>query len=199
MSDLPAIALIEFNSIATGTFAADAMAKEAPLELLRTGTVHRGHYLVLVGGGTAEVERAHAAGMRTGSPGIVDEVVLCDVAPTVLDALEGKRREDPYDSLTVLETSTSPAILRAIDPAVKGAKVDLKEMRLANGLGGKGLAVLTAERHDVEAAVEIAAAALANRTVQLCHSVVSRIDEGLARQLQRSSRFSPLPDESWGV
>ncbi len=50
----PAIALIEFGSIAAGMFAADKMVKRARVELLHAGTVQPGKYLVLVGGGTAE-------------------------------------------------------------------------------------------------------------------------------------------------
>ncbi len=58
MSNLPAIALIEFGSIAAGMFAADKMVKRAPVELLHAGTVQPGKYLILVGGGTAEVQES---------------------------------------------------------------------------------------------------------------------------------------------
>ena len=46
----PALALLELDSIAAGIEAGDAMAKRAPIEILRAGTVHPGKYLVLVGG-----------------------------------------------------------------------------------------------------------------------------------------------------
>ena len=38
----PALALIDFDSIAAGIEAADAMAKRAQIELLRVGTVQPG-------------------------------------------------------------------------------------------------------------------------------------------------------------
>ena len=189
MSDLPAIALIEFSSIAAGTFAADAMVKKAPIDVLRVGTVQPGNYLVLIGGGVAEVEMAYHAGILAGSPRVVDDVFLPDVHTQVYDAIGGMRRDDEYDSLAVLETSTVAAILRATDAAVKGAEVHLKEMRLADGLGGKGVALLTGERADVEAAVEVATATLAGRDVQLCQSIVSRIDESLATGIGKTTRF----------
>ena len=189
MSDLPAIALIEFSSVAAGTFAADVMVKEAPVRLLRAGTIQPGNYLVLIGGGTAEVELAHAVGIRAGSPQVADDVLLPDVHEQVIDAVDGVRRDDEYDSLLTLETSSVPAILRACDAAVKGADVNLKEMRLGDGLGGKGIAGLTGERKDAEAALDIATRALAGRDVQLCHSIVSRIDEALAAEVGRSTRF----------
>ena len=196
MSDLPAIALIEFSSVAAGTFAADAMVKEAPVRLLRAGTIQPGKYLVLIGGRTAEVESAHAAGIRAGSTQVADDVLLPDVHPQVIDAVDGVRREEQYDSLLTLETSRVAAILRACDAAVKGADVNLQEMRLGDGLGGKGIAGLTGERKDAEAALDIATGALAGRDVQLCHSIVSRIDEALAAEVARSTRFDKGPPSS---
>ena len=44
----PALGLLEFDSIAAGIAAGDAMAKRAPIEVIRAGTVHPGRYLVLV-------------------------------------------------------------------------------------------------------------------------------------------------------
>ena len=189
MSKLPAIALIELRSIAAGAFAADKMVKRAPVELLHAGTVQPGKYLILVGGGTAEVEESHREGLHAAGAELLDEVFLPDVHPRVAKALEGERKFDAYDSLVVLETSTTAAILRATDAAAKGANVRVAEIRLANGLGGRGVAMLTGELTDVEAAAEIAQRALAGREVTLCHSIVSNIDEQFAARLNNSTRF----------
>ncbi len=51
----PALALLEFGSIAVGMQAADAMVKRAPIDTLRSGTVHNGKYLVLIGGQVADL------------------------------------------------------------------------------------------------------------------------------------------------
>ena len=51
----PAIALLEFDSIAVGIEAGDAMAKRAPIDVLRSGTIHPGKYLVLVGGAVGAI------------------------------------------------------------------------------------------------------------------------------------------------
>ncbi|MFQ5584163.1 MAG: BMC domain-containing protein [Calditrichia bacterium] len=50
MKIYPAIALIEISNIAAGIKVGDAMLKKSPIALLKTGTVSRGKYLVLVGG-----------------------------------------------------------------------------------------------------------------------------------------------------
>lgn len=189
MSKLPAIALIELGSVAAGTFAADKMVKRSPVELLHAGTVQPGKYLILVGGGTAEVQESHHAGMQAAAADVLDDVLLPDVHPEIVRALDGRRGFNDCDSLVVLETSTIAAILRATDAAAKGAAVDVAELRLANGLGGRGVAMLTGKLSDVEAAAEIAIHVLAGRDVTLCHSIVSNVHEQLASRLGESTRF----------
>jgi bacterial microcompartment shell protein len=189
MRKLPAIALIELSGVAAGAFAADKMVKRAPVELLHAGTVHNGKFLILVGGGTAEVDESYRAGMQAAPADVVDEVFLPDVHPQVVSALEGDRSFKTHDSLVVLETSTIASIVRATDAAVKGARVELAELRLGNGLGGRGLAILTGELTDVEAAAEIAIRCLAGREVTLCHSIVSNVHEQFASRLGQSTRF----------
>ena len=189
MSNMPAIALIEWRSIAAGAFAADKMVKRSPVELLHAGTVQPGKFAILVGGGTAEVEESHLAGIQAATADAIDEVLLPDVHPQIVQALQGTRNFDDCRSLVVLETSTLAAILRATDAAVKGAAVDVAEIRLANGLGGRGLAMLAGELSDVEAAAEIAADSLAGRDVTLCHSIVSNVDHQFASRLDESTRF----------
>ena len=79
----PAIALLEFDSIAIGVRAGDAMVKRAPVEITYAGTVHPGKYLVLVGGDVACVEEAYAAGLEAGREALVDRLFLPAVHPDV--------------------------------------------------------------------------------------------------------------------
>jgi microcompartment protein CcmL/EutN len=189
MTKLPAIALIELSSIAAGAFAADRMVKRSPVELLHAGTVQPGKYLILIGGGTAEVEESYREGMQTAEAAVIDEVFLPQVHRQVLEALEGARAFANYESIVVLETSTMAAIVRATDAAAKGAMVEVAELRIGSGLGGRGFAILTGARTDVEAAAEIATQSLAGRNVTLCHSIISNVHEQFAERLEESSRF----------
>ena len=43
------------------------MAKRAPIDVIRAGTVHPGKYLILVGGAVADVEEALEAGREVGA------------------------------------------------------------------------------------------------------------------------------------
>jgi microcompartment protein CcmL/EutN len=189
MTKLPAIALIELSSIAAGAFAADRMVKRSPVELLHAGTVQPGKYLILIGGGTAEVEESYREALQTAEAAILDEVFLPQVHPQVVEALEGARAFANYESMVVLETTTIAAIVRATDAAAKGAMVEVAELRIGSGLGGRGLAIMTGARTDVEAAAEIAKQSLAGRNVTLCHSIISNVHEQFAERLEESSRF----------
>ncbi|TFG64103.1 MAG: BMC domain-containing protein, partial [Gemmatimonadales bacterium] len=53
----------------------------------------------------------------------------------------------------VVETSTAAAAIQAADAGLKSAHVQLVEVRLADGLGGKGIVFFSGELADVEIAV----------------------------------------------
>lgn len=193
MNRYPAIALIEFNSIATGTTAGDAMVKVAPIDMIQAGTIHRGKYLVLVGGSVASVDESFAAGLRVGGRAVVDQVLLPDVHDEVHDAVMGARRSDSYDALGILETETVAAILQAADAGVKGADVHVLEIRLADGLGGKGLTYFTGTVADVEAAIEIGGRAIGDRQTGLWTTVIPALHEEMIREVAQTTRFRRPP------
>ena len=113
----PALALVEFSSIAAGILAADAMVKRAPIEAIKAGTVHNGKYLVLIGGLTADVEESLAAGRQLGADAVLDFVFLPHVHPEVVDSIGGARAPQANDALGVVETATVAAAPRATEKA----------------------------------------------------------------------------------
>ena len=158
----PAIAVFEFDSIAVGTRAADAMVKKAPIDTFRVGTVQPGKYLVLIGGSVAAVGESRIEGLRMGGHAVRTEIFLPEVHPQVFDAIGGKRQPDIGDALGIIETLSIPFNIAAADKAVKTAAVTIIEIRLGDGLGGKALTHLTGALVDVKSAVE-AAIAVATR------------------------------------
>ena len=185
----PAIGLLEFDSIARGIEAGDAMAKRSPLEVIRAGTVHPGRYLVLVGGLTADVEEALAAGREVG--GVTDELFLPDVHPDVVASVGGGRRvasEDGGEALGVVETSTVAAVIRAADAGVKAARVAIRELRLADDLGGKGYVLVGGEVAEVEAAVEAGQARVSGAGVG--HVVIAQLHAEMQENLDADASFA---------
>jgi microcompartment protein CcmL/EutN len=195
----PALALIEFDSIAAGIQAGDAMIKRAPITRIVAGTVQPGHYLVLISGAVADVEESLKAGREAGGSNVIDTVYLPQVHASVVDAIAGGRNTQPGTALGIIETSTVPAAIQAADAGVKGAQVALLEIRLADGLHGKGLTLFTGEVADVEAAIEIGVKsidprALTNQVIipqihpDMNVNVIERTRFGL-----NVSQFWPLP------
>lgn len=150
----PALGLLELDSIAAGIAAGDAMAKRAPIEVIRAGTVHPGRYLVLVGGAVADVEEALEAGREAAASSIRDVVFLPNIHPGVVTGMRGIRHEATGEALGVIETETVASTIRAADAGLKGARVELLELRLADDLGGKGYLLFGGPVSEVEAAVE---------------------------------------------
>jgi microcompartment protein CcmL/EutN len=191
----PALALVEFSSIAAGIQAADAMVKRAPIDTIRAGTVQPGKYLVLIGGLTADVEESLAAGREIGSAAVLDFVYLPRVHPEVVEAIGGGRVPRPIDALGVVETTTVAAAIQAADFGVKGANVRLVEVRLADGLGGKGITLFSGLVEDVEAAVDIGVAALARPALLVRQVVIPQLHEEMWDNLGEASRFRSLVTE----
>lgn len=170
----PSIAILEFDSIAHGIRAGDAMAKRSPLDVLRAGTVHPGRYLVLAGGLTADVEEAVLAGTATAGSSLIGCTFLPDVHPDVVAAIGGARR-GATEALGVIETSTVTAVVEAADAGVKNAEVVLRELRLADDLGGKGYVLFGGTVSEVEAAVEQGVARIAGSSHEIAHAVIPQL------------------------
>jgi microcompartment protein CcmL/EutN len=188
---LPALALLEFDSVAAGIQAADVMVKRAPIALLKAGTVHPGHFLVLVGGTVASVEEAWRAGKGEGQGQgfILDEVFLPDVHEDVFRGAMGERREIQEEALGILETRGVASLLRAADAGVKGADVRIAELRLADDLGGRAFVLFDGRLTAVQTALEIGAARIPEGQI-LHQSLLSRLDGNLRRLLDTTTRFA---------
>ena len=185
----PAILLLEFDSIALGVKAADAMVKRAAVATLHAGTVQPGKYLVLVGGEVADVEEARIAGREVGASALRDEIYLPDVDPRVVRALAGPRDTAPADALGIVETRTVSATIAAADAGVKGARVTLNAVRLADGLGGKGYCVFAGEVHDVEEAVELGSTRPGVADELVARVVIPRLHEEMRANLDDHTEF----------
>jgi microcompartment protein CcmL/EutN len=192
----PALALLELASIAVGIEAGDAMVKRAPVDVVHAGTIHPGKYVVLVAGAVADVEEALAAGRAVGTCCLVDTVFLPNVHRQVVAALRGVRRAGRGEALGVVETATVAATLEAADAGVKGAAVELLELRLGDGLGGKGYLLFDGAVSDVEAAVAAAVARIADPVVDAgavpgARTPVARVIPQLHREMRAALEAAP--------
>jgi len=192
-----ALALLEFSGAVAGIAAVDRMLKMSPVALLRCGTVHPGRYLALVGGSVAATEEAHAAAVAVGCElgALHDEVCLPDPHPQLAAAVGGDRRAAEGEALGVMEIATSPGMLRAVDVALKAVPVDLVEVRLADDLGGRALALLSGTLTDVQEALDMARDRGGDAAGWLGGSVLPRLDDTLRDVLGEGTSFQAC--RSW--
>lgn len=190
MKPFPAIALIEYGSIAAGAKATDALVKRAPVTLVRSGSLQPGNYAVLFGGEVAAVEDSFVTGLQVGGEAVLDRMILPNVDEGVYDALLGRVMPWAGDTIGVIETSTLAATVQAADAGVKGANVTVLEIRLGDGLGGKGLVHLAGLQADMEAAIQIGAEAAGGDGRTICTAIIPRIDDDVRSILGKSTRFA---------
>ena len=186
--EYPALALLEFDSIALGIQAGDAMVKRAPVDAIQSGTVQPGHYLVMVTGEVAPVEEAVSAGLEVGQSALRDTILLPNVHPGVVKGIGGGRELKESDALGVVETSTVASAIQAADAGLKGAEVTLWQLRLADGLGGKGIVLFAGLVADVEAAVEIAIGRVNDQLVR--QVIIPQLHEEMKENVATFGRFA---------
>lgn len=151
------IGLIELNSIARGIQVADEMIKSAEVDLLLAKTVCPGKYIILVTGNVGAVQAAINHGEAAGQESVVNKLLLPNVHPQVIPAINAASNVEKLRDLGVLEFFSIASAIVAADAAVKSANVDLIEVRLGVGIGGKAFITLTGDISSVKNAVTVGA------------------------------------------
>jgi microcompartment protein CcmL/EutN len=177
------IGLIELSSVAAGYAAADAMLKAGNVRLLLSRSNCSGKYMVLIGGETAGVEAAVAAGAETANGCLIDSFVIPNVHPDVFVALGRTQPVQPTGALGILESFNVATLIQAADTCAKAASVQLLEVRLAMALGGKAFCTLTGDVGSVEAAVAAGRRVIAEAGVLVNAVVISRPHPDVYREL----------------
>ena len=170
-----AIAAVETSSIAQGTVVGDAMVKQADVELIEACPLSPGKYWILIGGDVGPVRTAFARGVEVAAETLLDSLFIPQLHAMVVPALRGTPGARDDDALGVIETLTAAATIIAADRAAKTADVLIRDVRLANGLGGKGFVFLSGEVGEVQAAVEAGRAEAVQKGLLVRSVVVPRL------------------------
>jgi microcompartment protein CcmL/EutN len=167
----PALGVLEVAAIARGVVVADAALKRAPAVLLASRAVSGGKHLVMLEGGVAEVEEAMAAGIDAAGDLLLDRVTLAAADDQIWPMLGAPvapldwSGDHGAEAVAILETRTVCAAIAAADAACKVAAVDVRDVRFAVDLAGKAYFTLTGALGAIDAAVDAARAAAADRLV----------------------------------
>ncbi|MBQ8390539.1 MAG: BMC domain-containing protein [Oscillibacter sp.] len=151
---LETVGFLEFNSIAKGIEAADIVLKTAAVELVFSRSGCPGKYYLLFTGEVAAVQASIDAGRQVGGDHVVDWCVIPRVHPQVVRAIHMTAMPEACRAVGVMEYFSVTASVYSADAAVKAADVELIDVRLGTGIGGKSFVILTGEVAAVQAAVD---------------------------------------------
>ena len=178
-----AVGMVEFNSIAAGIDAADQMVKTAQVDPLFFKTICPGKFVAAVTGDVAAVSASVNAGRETHADALVDWFIIPNIHRDVIGALAGATGITERVALGIIETFSAASIVVASDAAVKAADVQLLDVRVALGLGGKGYALMTGDVAAVNAAVEAGSTAAAESGLLVSKVVIPSPAETVFEQI----------------
>ena len=155
---MTATGAVETLSIPLGILAGDLMLKTAEVNLIAAQTSCPGKYIVLINGEVAAVRSSVEAGKEAAGQSLVDSLLLPNVDERVVAAIAGACPLEHAEAVGVLETFSLASSINAADAMVKAADVELIEVRLGRGMGGKSFVIVTGEVAAVESSVRAAEA-----------------------------------------
>ena len=177
------IGVIELKSIPKGVEATDAALKSAGVEMVSAHPSCPGKYEIILTGSISNVTASVSHVLSRFENYVIDSSVMGRIDEQVIAALFGTQTGAKKGSLGLIETFSAATTIKAADIAVKTARVDIYDLRVSRGLGGKGVVMLTGEVGDVTAAVE-AGSNYAKEAGQLSSfSVIAAPHEELWNQL----------------
>lgn len=147
---------LEFDSVATGIKALDAMVKEAPVIVMKAAVVAAGKFLILIKGDVASIEYALKAGKEDRENNIIDELFLPNLHKGVIPALEGIVEAENWDSAGIIESLSLLSGIQVADIAAKTENVTINEIKLSVELGGRSYVKIMGEYHAVLEAINSA-------------------------------------------
>ena len=178
-----AIGMVEVNSVARGFEVCDAMMKVAAVDLIESFSICPGKYIVLVMGDVASVQSSVAKGKEVGKETVMDSFVIPNVHADVFPAIMGTTIIEELKAIGVIEAFSVSAIILAADAAVKAAKIELIEIRLAKGLAGKGFVTLTGEVDAVKSAIDAGCREIEKEGLLVNRTVIPKPHEALRKAL----------------
>ncbi|MBQ3335523.1 MAG: BMC domain-containing protein [Eubacteriaceae bacterium] len=167
-----AIGFIEFKSIPIGIESTDQMLKSGNVELISATPLCPGKYVTLITGDVGAVRSSIKNGEQVGGIYVLESHVIPNIHQAVLPALVGSGEDVEVKSLGIIETINAISSIVVADTAVKASNIQLIEVRMARGLGGKAFVVLTGEVSSVKSAVKSAEAAMRDYGVITSSTVI---------------------------
>ena len=178
-----AIGIIELKSIPKGVEAADAALKSAGVEMVSSHPSCPGKYEIILTGSISNVTAAVSHVKARFEGYVIDSSVIGRIEEQVISALFGTHAAERKGSLGLLETYSAASAIKAADIAVKTARVEIYDLRVSRGMGGKGILMVTGDIGDVTAAIEAGADYAKENAMLSSYSVIAAPHEELWNQM----------------
>ena len=149
-----AAGIVELTSIAKGIEICDHMIKTSEIDVLEAIPMCPGKYVIVISGEVANVKSSMEAAAEKAGAYLIDSLLLANIDEQVFKAVNSTNKIGKIEALGIIETFSVASCIKASDAAVKAAFVELVEVRLSRGMGGKSFVALTGKVGDVKAAVE---------------------------------------------
>ena len=178
-----AVGVIELKSIAKGIEATDAALKSAGIRLVSSHPACPGKYEMIITGTISNVSAAVEHVKERFGEKLIDSSIMGRIDEQVITALFGTVSVEKSGSLGIIETYSASSAIKAADIAVKTAKVEIYDLRVSRGMGGKGVVMLTGDVGDVTAAVEAGANYAKDLSTLSSYTVIAAPHEELWKQM----------------
>ena len=154
MSEKDCVGLIEFRTVPVAVKALDSMVKSADVEICFASPVCPGKYVAIVIGNVSAVQTSIRVGVEEGGSFYISSEVIPNINREVFPALTGVAKSlEAKQSIGLLESMSAITAIIAADIATKSANVQLLEVRMARGLGGKSFLIISGEVSSVKTAI----------------------------------------------
>lgn len=178
-----AIGVIELKSIPKGVEATDAALKSAGVDMVSAHPSCPGKYEIILTGSISNVTASVDHVLSKFEGYVIDSSIMGRIDEQVIKALFGTQKTEKKGSLGLIETFSAATTIKAADIAVKTARVEIFDLRVSRGMGGKGVVMLTGEVGDVTAAVEAGSAYAQGQGMLSSNSIIAAPHADLWNQM----------------
>jgi len=167
-----AIGMVELNSIAKGIETADIMFKSGDVEILISKPICPGKFMILITGDVGAVKSSVEKGIENAKNYFIDSLILPKVHPQVLESINYSTKIEKYNALGILEFYSIATAITAADAVAKTSQVQLMELRLGVGIGGKSFLTFTGDVSSIREGIEIGAKIGEENGMLVCKSII---------------------------
>jgi microcompartment protein CcmL/EutN len=119
-------------------------------------------------------------------------MLLSDVHEQLHDCILGKRTKCKEESLGIIESASVSTMVKASDAGVKGADVNIIEIRLADDIGGKSFTIFNGSIEEVQAAVDVAKRTVSTPEYWINETIIPHLHNDMRKQIDQTTTFTKV-------